>query len=146
MSQRSALGGAVSLTLGTVAFALFSPATAGCSTTVVVLSGAAVTTRGCAAYSFASRVGIGLMAVGAVLLLGTFLLIATDRADRVAPPESSAETAVGAPEPPAIPAEPSPPLPADLPPGWYGNPNSPDGAVQWWDGSRLTDAPGRPGQ
>jgi hypothetical protein len=29
-----------------------------------------------------------------------------------------------------------------LPPGWYGNPGNPGGAVQWWDGTKLTDGPG----
>jgi hypothetical protein len=33
-----------------------------------------------------------------------------------------------------------------LPPGWYGNPDTPGKPVQWWDGTRLTDRPPRSGR
>ena len=71
---RCALWGGLSLGVGTLAFALFSPSSVGCSTNVVVLTRSAVTARGCAAYSVVAHVGVGLIVLGAVLLLGSFAL------------------------------------------------------------------------
>ncbi len=74
-----ALWGGISLGVGTLAFALFSSSSAGCSTNLVVLTHGAVTARGCAAFSAVSRVGVGLVVVGAVLLLGSFVLAVRTR-------------------------------------------------------------------
>ena len=71
-----AAAGACSLGAGTVAFALFSPSTSGCTTNLVVLADGAVTTRSCAAYSVAAHLGVGLMVLGGVLLFGFFLVAA----------------------------------------------------------------------
>ena len=49
--MRCAAWGGVSLGVGTLAYALFSPSSVGCSTNVVVLTHGTVTERGCAAYS-----------------------------------------------------------------------------------------------
>jgi hypothetical protein len=67
------------LGVGTLAFALFSPSTAGCSTNVVVLTHSAVTARGCAAFSVVAHIGAGLVVLGAVLLLGSFALVLRSR-------------------------------------------------------------------
>jgi len=194
-----ALWGGISLGTGTLAYALFSSSTAGCSTNVVVLTRSAVTARGCAAYSVLARIGVGLIVLGAVLLLGSFVLafrnrrapgksrvgeavgaatatsnaapvVAVPADTRVAEPaatgaatEDVAAAAPVAPVAPVTPAtaprtpghsaipgadrsEPVGPLGSaiDLPPGWYGNPNSPGRPVQWWDGSKLVDRPARP--
>jgi len=229
-----ALWGGISLGFGTLLYALFSPASMGCSTSVVILTHGTVTARGCAAYSVVARIGVGLIVLGAVLLLGSFALVLRTRrqvgAER--PPSTAGEpdTAVGGdvpppavppaaavsptvPVPPAAPVgtaggataqvvtevvvtevvapgavppghpgEPAPsrgvepppgqvpdrtrPIapgeepeadhdrddrgdgrdlresPVLLPPGWYGNPDTPGRPVQWWDGTRLTDRPG----
>ena len=74
-----ALWGGICLGAGTLAYALFSPSTVGCSTNVVVLTRSAVTARGCAAYSVLARIGVGLMVLGAVLLLGSFLVAVRSR-------------------------------------------------------------------
>jgi len=143
-SSRWALAGACSFGAGTVAFALCSPASTGCTTNLVVLTNGAVTTRSCAAYSVAARLGIGLMVLGGVLLVGYFLIVAVR--PRAEPPTAVPPAAPSA----ALPAEPpvtepvAPPF--VLPPGWYGNPTNPTKPVQWWDGTRLTDAPPGPGE
>jgi hypothetical protein len=72
--SRCALWGGLSLGVGTLAYALFSPSSVGCSTNVVVLTRSAVTARGCAAYSVVAHLGVGLIVLGAVLLLGSFAL------------------------------------------------------------------------
>lgn len=210
-----ALWGGISLGVGTLAFALFSPSSAGCSTNVVVLTRSAVTARGCAAYSVLSRLGIGMIVLGAVLLLGSFALAlglrtrkkttieaATGVGDLVVTVPAAASAAVVVPsptgstttvsvpastdlpptsavppkrqesetrQPPTFRAERQAPesqrdsqarlapiAPGDdlggapdpasgaainLPPGWYGNPDNPGKAVQWWDGTKLTDRP-----
>jgi len=238
-----ALWGGISLGFGTLMYALFSSASMGCSTSVVILTHGTVTARGCAAYSVVARVGVGLIVLGAVLLLGSFALVLRTRRQGAAEREPSAagesEAAVGedvpppgvppgAPAPTATPGpapspgpvaapvgvgtqrvvsevtvseviatEPVPPGPAVppvptgepsptpgaepppvhesgrtrpiapgeepdaardrdargdetvlrespvlLPPGWYGNPDTPGRPVQWWDGTKLTDRPG----
>jgi len=186
MPTRCAVGGGISLGVGTLANALFSPSTAGCSTNLVVLTHATVTARGCAASSFVAHIGVGLMVLGAVLLLGSFILIVRSRRQppvdvsaaaaqapeaRDAVPTPSTEQvgptggqrqggaedphgpvapgADGAPRerpvvdvPSAV--EPAAAVTTALPPGWYGNPETPGKPVQWWDGSRLTDRPPRP--
>jgi len=121
---RSALWGGVSLGVGTVAFALFSPSSVSCSTNVVVLTHSAVTARGCAAYSVVAHLGVGLIVLGAVLLLGSFALALRNRR-HVVPvvPAGTAEsdgTAGGAdtgaprdaPTAPSSPAGPPPTSPA----------------------------------
>jgi hypothetical protein len=184
---RSAAWGGVSLGIGTLAYALCSPSSAGCSTNVIVLTHSSVTARGCAAFSVIARIGVGLMVLGAVLLLGSFILTVRTRrqtttgtgtaepvparsavsealARPAAPTEvvATASAPVGREAPrrraaervgPIPPGEdgpewdrPTPEVPVPLPPGWYGNPNNPDKPVQWWDGTRLTDRPTRPGR
>jgi hypothetical protein len=179
--------GGVSLGIGTLTYALCSPANAGCSTNLIVLTHGTVTARGCAAFSVMARFGVGLMVLGAVLLLGSFLV--TLRARRQA--TAVVTTSEPAPEQPVVLEAPAvaealtdvvselsaagegvPPSrrkaeregpippgsyepasdgatseePMTLPPGWYGNPNNPDRPVQWWDGTRLTERPLRPGR
>lgn len=212
-----ALGGGSALVVGTVAFALCSPATMGCTTNIVVLTGGAVTSRGCAVYSTLAHAGVGLMVAGAVLLLGSFVPVrrppsgpgagvrpgaagvgpGTDEAGETpaaGPPAAGRVAAAGegaaappkgagppvtaparapaapAPRPAPVGVEAVPPGPDSgtveveaptqgapaaggdasrvLPPGWYGNPSSPGGAVLWWDGEKLVEraptGPGRP--
>jgi hypothetical protein len=109
-----ALWGGISLGLGTLAFALFSPASVGCSTNLVVLTHGTVTARGCAAYSVVAHLGVGLIVLGAVLLLGSFALAVRLRRQAatttVAPPADA--------HPPSAPATttPSAPTPPDVPP------------------------------
>jgi len=184
---RSATWGAVSLGVGTAAYALCSPSNAGCSTNLIVLTHSTVTARGCAAFSVVARFGVGMMVLGAVLLLGSFIV--TVRARRQAAPvvmtsdpvpdepvvlmapvvaEAPTEVVTAAsavadettprrrqvervgPVPPGRyePAwdEATTKVPSTLPPGWYGNPKNRDRPVQWWDGTRLTDRPARPGR
>ncbi len=204
------LWGGVALGVGTLAYALFSSSSPGCSTNVVVITRSAVTARGCATFSIISHLGVGLMVLGAVLLLGSFALAVRNRRqppdatasavaghavaptpvadtgdepDRlfdpetapstviplpVASPESAPMAPVAAVAPRPAPVGPVPPGPVtsatppgdvepalageshegdartpgpaiQLPPGWYGNPNTPGKPVQWWDGTRLTD-------
>ncbi len=175
-SSRWGLAGACSFGVGTIAFALCSQASTGCTTNLVVLTNGAVTTRSCAAYSVAAHLGIGLMLLGGVLLVGYFILVAVrPRAGRptdapavqlpaaepvmaqplfaepvVAQPpavepvvaeESAVEPVVAEPDVAEEPAVESATAPIALPPGWYGNPSNPDKPVQWWDGTKLTDAP-----
>ena len=189
------LGGGIALGAGIALWALCSPTSVGCATNVVVLTGGRVTARGCAAYSVAAHVGVGLLVLGAVLLLGRFLLARAGRAAAAATEEplvpARVDEAVAAPvvdlgtgrtevhvngvngtngangtrrhlEPVARlddggsaadgrdgapdtgyrdrrrDEQSAAPL-VGLPPGWYGNPDNPGGAVQWWDGARLVD-------
>jgi len=76
---RCAVWGGVSLGVGTLAYAFCSSSSMGCSTNFVVLTRGAVTARGCAAFSVAAHVGIGSMVLGAILLLGSFILIVRTR-------------------------------------------------------------------
>ncbi len=209
---RCAVGGGTALAVGTVLYALCSPSSVSCATNLVVLTHGTVTARSCAAYSVAAHIGVGLIVLGAVLLVGSFVLTVRHRrqvavdaesvqvaapepipsgpappvATRRRPPEdertvrSASSEAPGAgypaverrrgerrrttrqgpippgegsippgrgPVPPGgtpIPPredEPPEPAPVVLPPGWYGNPDNPDGPVRWWDGTRLTDRP-----
>ncbi len=84
---RCAVGGGVSLGVGTLLFALCSPSSVSCATNLVVLTGGTVTAKSCAAYSVAAHVGVGLLVLGAVLLTGAFVLTVlhrrtgTDRGD-----------------------------------------------------------------
>ena len=94
MRVRCAAWGGVSLGIGTLAFALCGPSTAGCSTNLVVLTHSAVTARGCAAFSVLARIGVGLMVLGAVLLLGSFVL-----AVRIRRPAPAARPGSGGTEP-----------------------------------------------
>jgi len=236
MPTKCAAWGGIVLGIGTLAYALFSPSNAGCSTNLVVLTHSAVTARGCAASSLLAHLGVGMIVLGAVLLLGSFILLVRNRrqapADEVAgigtgasgslatgeangariaaPAPAPAPAPEHAPEPapapapptdPATPApprapmarnsdgvarvespggqdperegpippgpiapgaggperncakdgrpvgmDPNPPVPVALPPGWYGNPDTPGKPVQWWDGTRLTDRPPRSGR
>jgi hypothetical protein len=73
---RCAVWGGVSLGVGTLAYAFCSSSSMGCSTNLVVLTRGAVTARGCAAFSVVAHVGIGCMVLGAILLLGSFVLMA----------------------------------------------------------------------
>ncbi len=244
-----ALWGGISLGFGTLMYALFSPASMGCSTSVVILTHGTVTARGCAAYSVVAHVGVGLIVLGAVLLLGSFVLVLRTRRQGArsgavgrrhagepdagvgedVPPGSPVPVPPAAPAPPSVPFPPSVPVPPPapvpapvgtveggtaqvvaevvvsevvapgavppgpmgepvptrgvepppgqepgrtrpiapgeepevghdrgdrgdvrdlrespvlLPPGWYGNPDTPGRPVQWWDGTKLTDRPG----
>jgi len=92
-----ALWGGISLGTGTVAFAFFSPASVGCSTNLIVLTHSTVTARGCAAYSVIAHLGVGLIVLGAVLLLGSFALaVRTRRSTAAAPPVATDAGAVPA--------------------------------------------------
>ena len=71
---RCAAWGGVALGVGTLVYALCSPSNAGCSTNLVVLTHSTVTARGCAAFGLAAHLGVGMMVLGAVLLLGSFIL------------------------------------------------------------------------
>ncbi len=104
-----ALGGGVSLGLGTLGYALFSPASVGCSTNLVVLTHGTVTARGCAAYSVVAHAGVGLIVLGAVLLLGSFALAVRSRR------QSTAAAARTAPAPDHTPVEVRTPAPAPTP-------------------------------
>ena len=104
---RCALWGGIALGTGTLAYALFSSSSAGCSTNLVVLTRSAVTARGCAAFSVVAHVGVGLIVLGAVLLLGSFALALRNRratmtapsaGPEVAPASTEAEEARPAPE------------------------------------------------
>jgi len=114
--SRCALWGGLSLGTGTVAFALFSPSSVGCSTNVVVLTRSSVTARGCAAYSVVAHVGVGLIVLGAVLLLGSFALAlrtrrqgAADAAPSAPDTQSDVDTAAATGDAATAPAE-HPPL------------------------------------
>ena len=64
---RCAVGGGVSLGVGTLLFALCSPSSVSCATNIVVLTHGTVTARSCAAYSMVAHIGVGLIVLGAVL-------------------------------------------------------------------------------
>jgi len=68
------LGGGLALGIGIALWALCSPASVGCTTNIVVLTGGRITSKGCAAYSVAAHVGAGLVVLGSVLLVGRFVL------------------------------------------------------------------------
>jgi hypothetical protein len=142
--------------LGIVLFALFSDAGGSCTANVIVLSDGVIGPHGCAASSIAYHTGIGLMILGAALLVCACVLSVFGRGAVVTAGEASAVTVAGTPPAPvgsgaseatgATPVEPED-QPHDgrvvLPPGWYGNPSNPNGSVQWWDGHRLVDRPPR---
>jgi len=102
--SRCALWGGISLGVGTLAYALFSPSSAGCSTNVVVLTHSAVTERGCAAYSVMSHTGVGLMVLGAVLLLGSFALALRSRRLAATSPVVASDMSVAAARETVVPA------------------------------------------
>jgi hypothetical protein len=93
----------------------------GCSTNLVVLTHSQVTARGCAAFSVAAHLGVGLIVLGAVLLLGSFVLAVRQRrqaagasATAVAPsPDEESRTEAGPvpATPPAAAATGEPPAP-----------------------------------
>ena len=113
-----ALWGGISLGVGTLAFALFSPSSVGCSTNLVVLTHSSVTARGCAAYSVIAHIGVGLIVLGAVLLLGSFALAVRSRRHAATTVEAPGAPPVGGTgptraaasvEPPAVTAPPPAP-------------------------------------
>jgi len=138
---RCVLWGGIALGVGTLLFALCSPSSVGCATNLVVLTHSQVTARGCAAFSVAAHLGIGLIVLGAVLLLGSFVLAVRQRRQAsgasatsavqspveesrteggdgagpvpaTAPAAPTVPTAPAAVEPPApVPPAPSPPAP-----------------------------------
>jgi len=93
--SQCALWGGISLGVGTIAYALFSPSSVGCSTNVVVLTHGAVTERGCAAFSVMSHTGVGLMVLGAVLLLGSFAIAVRWRRQVEASPVDALDSLFG---------------------------------------------------
>ena len=129
MPTKCAAWGGIVLGIGTLAYALFSPSNAGCSTNLVVLTHSTVTAQGCAASSLLAHLGVGMIVLGAVLLLGSFILLVRNRrqppADEVAGigTGASGSRATGeangariaapapapAPAPPTNPATPAPP-------------------------------------
>ena len=125
---RCALWGGVSLGVGTLAYAFFSSSSAGCATNLVVLTRGTLTARGCAAYSVVSHIGVGLIVLGAVLLLGSFALALRARrmvtagatAERFAPEGSTSAVSPASGTVPAAPSTaataPTPPPPPRLPP------------------------------
>lgn len=147
---------------GIVLFALFSDAGGSCTANVIVLSDGVIGPHGCAASSIASHAGIGLMVLGAALLVGACVLSVMGRTEQtvaatgpgterrlttVTPvpidPGSSPIASRGSAEPPREEShehEEREEVVA-LPPGWYGNPSNRNGSVQWWDGHRLVDRP-----
>ena len=167
--RRSAWGGGAAIAVGIVLFALFSDAGGACTANVVVLSDGVVGPHGCAASSIASHAGIGLMVLGAALLVVACLLAILGRTPQPeAPGPRSAAGTVGGDRrtggdrraSAALPVAQGgtngsnngnatngsagkgrEPEPLTLPPGWYGNPGNRNGAVQWWDGHRLVDRP-----
>jgi hypothetical protein len=96
--------------VGTLAFALFSPSSVGCSTNVVVLTRSAVTARGCAAYSVVAHIGVGLIVLGAVLLLGSFALALRTRRLSVADASAGMAATPGGTAPVPVPATPVGPV------------------------------------
>jgi hypothetical protein len=163
---RTAWGGGIAMVAGIVLFALFSDAGGSCTANVIVLSDGVIGPHGCAASSIASHAGIGLMVLGAALLVGACVLSVMGRTEQTAAAGSGTEgrasgattTAVdtgssqivwrGSAEPPREESQESEEHEevVALPPGWYGNPANRNGSVQWWDGHRLVDRPppGRP--
>ena len=133
---RCALWGGIALGVGTLLFALFSSSSAGCSTNVVVLTHSIVTARGCAAFSVVSHIGIGLIVLGAVLLLGSFALTVRARRQSAvsAASNGAAPTPTPTPSPPpaaSIVVEPAPvqPVAAPVAPSTSHVPPTPDGPV-----------------
>ena len=110
MRIRCAAWGGVSLGIGTLAYALCSPSSAGCSTNLIVLTHSAVTARGCAAFSVLARSGIGLMLLGSVLLLGSFIVTVrarrpTEVVDPGSGPASDPSVVLESPDSLEVPAE-----------------------------------------
>jgi hypothetical protein len=114
--SRCALWGGIALGAGTLAFALFSSSSAGCATNVVVLTHSTVTARGCAAFSVISHIGIGLIVLGAVLLLGSFALALRSRRQAAAAPVVPTATVVPAADTNPPPDRPQVPGPVDRAP------------------------------
>ena len=119
MGIRCAAWGGASLGIGTLAYALCSPSNAGCSTNLIVLTHSAITARGCAVFSAVARSGVGLMLLGAVLLLGSFIVnVRARRHTAVENPQSELSAdppvAVEARQPAEAPAETPAAMPADV--------------------------------
>ena len=110
MRIRCTAWGGASLGIGTLAYALCSPSSAGCSTNLIVLTHSSVTARGCAAFSVVARSGVGLMLLGSVLLLGSFIVTVrarrlTEAEDPGSEPAMDPPVALEAPDPVELPAE-----------------------------------------
>jgi hypothetical protein len=113
---RCVLWGGVALGVGTVLFALCSPSSVGCTTNLVVLTHSQVTARGCAAYSVAAHLGVGLMVLGGILLFGSFVLVVRQRRQAAAPAPTAEEAPpVGAPRGATAPAPATAPVPTTAP-------------------------------
>ena len=91
---RCVLWGGVVLGAGTVLYALCSPSSIGCATNLVVLTHSQVTARGCAAFSVAAHAGVGLIVLGAVLLLGSFVLAVRQRRQAASAASAAAQALV----------------------------------------------------
>jgi hypothetical protein len=105
-----ALWGGISLGIGTIAYALCSSSSAGCSTNLVVLTHGTVTARGCATFSAVSHFGVGLIVLGAVLLLGSFALALRNRRLAGAAAAAVRESGVGSARSTPVVSAPSPAL------------------------------------
>jgi len=165
----TAWGGGAASAVGVVLFALFSDAGGSCTANVIVLGNGVIGPHGCAATSIAYHAGIGLMVLGAALLIGACMLAVLPRAEsasavggRALPDRTLAaghqngvagrENGVAAGHQNGVAGRENGvaaghqngvAAPVGLPPGWYGNPSNRGGAVQWWDGHRLVDPPPR---
>ncbi len=81
-TRRTAWGGGIAIGTGIVLFALFSNAGGSCTANVIVLSDGVVGPHGCAVTSIAAHAGIGLLVLGAALLIGACLLAVVGRTPR----------------------------------------------------------------
>ena len=79
--RRTAWGGGIATVVGIVLFALFSDAGGSCTANVIVLSDGVIGPHGCAASSIAYHAGIGLMVLGAALLIGACVLAVAAKAE-----------------------------------------------------------------
>jgi hypothetical protein len=112
---RCAVGGGVSLGVGTLLFALCSPSSVSCATNIVVLTHGTVTAQSCAAYSMVAHIGVGLIVLGAVLLTGAFLLAVRHRRLVGTDARGAGEAGAGTPSP--RPTTPETVVVAPTPPG-----------------------------
>src|SRR5271169_276487 len=100
---RTAWGGGIAMVVGIVLFALFSDAGGSCTANVIVLSDGVIGPHGCAASSIASHAGIGLMVLGAALLVGACVLSVMGRTEQsVAATGSGTEGPVSGVSAPAV--------------------------------------------
>ncbi len=77
--RRTAWGGGIASAVGIALFALFSDAGGTCTANVIVLNDGVIGPHGCAATSIAYHGGIGLMVIGAALLVGACALAVIGR-------------------------------------------------------------------